>query len=595
MVQNIKFRNAILIAMVTLLVAISIIIFKPVEQEPEPVISQDHYIPPAPQAMSHSPVVFKDVSDEAGIHYVHDSGKQYDSDGNPTRYMPESMGPGVALLDYDLDGNMDVLVSNSNLIAENGEISKKSSPRLLKNLGGLKFKDVTESAGLEFPIYGMGISIADIDADQYPDILLTAWGGAHLFMNKGNGKFERSDLLGIESDESELPLWTTSALIFDADGDLDLDIYLAQYVQWAPSHDVFATLDGVTKSYATPNLYEGSTSLLLIQENGKFIDKTEGSGMAWDDGKSLGAALWDFNDDGKMDIVVANDTQPNFLYLNQGSGKFEDRGLEAGIAYDENGKTRAGMGIDIADIANDGHACIAIGNFSREPVSVFRHDSGVFFKEVSQMSGVAESTYLPLTFGLTFADFNLDGWLDIVMANGHIEPEIQNVEAEISYRQSMIMLGNTGSGNFENWSPTAGEAFDNELVGRGIAAGDLDNDGDLDLVVTENSGPLHILENQSPKQNYLRLKLKGTAPNTNAIGAKIKLFSNNMMQTRYIRTGSSYLSQSEFIQTFGLGEANKIERLDITWPGGKSLTYTVDNINTLVEISEGDDRQVTVR
>lgn len=563
----------------------------------EVIIEQSAYIPPPPIDSMESPVRFTDVTGQSGIDYKHINGADVDEDGNPTRYMPESMGPGIALLDFDRDGDIDIFVANSSQFEE-GANSKLASPKLYQNDGNMNFSDVTQAMGIDVIGYGMGAAVADYDGDSYPDLLLTGWGQLVLLRNNSGTAFKNvSEQVLPVANEMTSQDWSTSALFFDADGDGDLDIYVANYVQWSPETDLYATVDGQSKSYASPNLYHGGSSRLYFQEEGKFVDRTEQAGMLNDEGKSLGSALWDFDEDGLLDIVVANDTQPNFLYHNLGGGKFENRALEAGIAYDANGKTRAGMGIDVADIGNDGHVCIAIGNFSREPVSVFRHEGGGFFREASQQAGVAEDTYMPLTFGLMFADFDLDGWQDLVLANGHIEPGIEKVEAEITYRQPLLLLGNTGSGQFENWSASTGEIFEKPIVGRGLAVGDLDNDGDLDIVVTENNGSLHLLRNDSLRNNnYLRVHLKGNAPNTDAIGAKVHLLSKDgITQQRMIKGGSSYLSQSEFVQTFGLGKNDEVEHLRVVWPDGRSAEYILDELNKTIVIEEQNDSVVALK
>lgn len=561
--------------------------------EQAPIIEQSAYIPPPPKEKAKSPVTFKEVTEQSGIDYRHFNGAGLDETGNPTRFMPETMGPGVALFDFDRDGLLDIFVSNSSTFDGSGN-REKMSPRLYRNVGNMRFQDVTDKSGLSAVNYGMGVAVADYDGDHFPDLLLTGWGSTALFRNLGSGRFENVTQSVLPSADGALPDWSTGAVFFDADGDNDLDIYIANYVQWSPETDLFATIDGQHKSYATPNLYRGSSSRLYLQDKGRFIDATEQAGMLNDEGKSLGASLWDFNGDGLLDIVVANDTQPNFLYYNLGNGRFENRALEAGIAYDANGKTRAGMGIDVADVGNDGHVCIAVGNFSREPVSIFRKEGGDFFREASQQSGVAEPTYMALTFGLSFADFDLNGWQDLILANGHIEPEIENVEAEIKYKQPLLLLGNTGSANFEDWSDTAGDIFKQGIVGRGLAVGDLDQDGDLDVVATENNGPLHILQNETQHTNqYVRLMLRGKAPNTDAIGAKVSLLtSDGVTQQRIVRGGSSYLSHSELVQTFGLGQNEKIEQLRVTWPSGREMEYTINQLNQTVVIKEQNDEVI---
>ncbi len=566
---------------------------------PEPVpeqvvlVEQAAYIPPPTLEPAQSPIGFTDVSEGSGIDYRHFNGASLSPDGTPTRYMPETMGPGVALLDYDRDGDLDIFVTNSSHFSMTETVTRDHFPRLYRNEGDWRFSDATEAAGLDIVSYGMGVAVADYDGDTYPDLLLTAWGEPRLLRNRGDGSFEdvTNTRLPVAEKEDEFPRWSTGAVFFDADGDLDLDIFLADYVRWSPQSDLFATMDGRHKSYATPDIYTGGSSRLYLQDNGRFSDASAQAGLLNDDGKSLGLALWDFNDDGLMDIVVSNDTQPNFLYYNLGEGRFEDRALQAGIAYDANGRTRAGMGIDVADVANDGHVCIAIGNFSGEPVSIFRREGSSFFRESSQQAGVAEPSYLNLTFGLLFADFDLDGWQDLLLANGHIEPEIGNVDTEISYRQNLLLLGNRGDGRFENWSDTAGAVFQRPLVGRGLAVGDIDGDGDLDAVVTENAGPLHLLRNDKPRQgsHYVRVQLQGRAPNTDAIGARLELLTpsgaETLRQQRFVRSGSSYLSQSEMVQTFGVGKTVHPGTLRVTWPDGQRDEFVVREYDTTLTIS----------
>jgi hypothetical protein len=559
------------------------------------IIKQEAYIPPPPMAAVPAPLSFTDITAQTGITFKHHTGA-FLKDGKESRYMPESMGPGVVLFDYDSDGDLDIFVANSSDFPGHTTTKSPTTSHLYRNEGALRFTDVTQAAGLAVASYGMGAAAGDYDGDGHADLLLTTWGGPRLFHNEANGAFKDvTQAAGLVAqgwtDEKgrRAPDWSTGAVFFDADGDGALDLLVINYVEWVPEADIYSTLDGKRKSYSTPELYRGSISRLCLQKDGKFVDVTKDSGVFSNNtlGKSLGIALWDFNQDGRLDIVVANDTQPNFLYENLGGGKFKERGLEAGIAYDENGRTRAGMGIDIADIQNDGAATIAIGNFSKEPVSVFKSVGPGFFREASQQTGVAAPTLPVLTFGLLFADLDLDGWQDLVLANGHIEPHIQDTEAEISYRQPLKLLGNTGKGTFVDWTRSAGRSFQAPLVGRGLAAGDLDGDGDLDLVVTENDGPMHVLRNDAAnKHHYLRVQLKGAASNTQAIGARIEVKSGGLTQLRYVRTGSSYLSQSELTQTFGLGNHPRVDQLTVTWPGGRRQTVKVAGTDRVVVVEE---------
>jgi enediyne biosynthesis protein E4 len=565
---------------------------------PAPPIPQSAYIPPDSVAAVTAPVRFSKVGAASGIDFKHENGAFLLEGGGESRFMPETMGPGVALFDYDGDKDLDVFVPNSMSFDPKRKQQPAPTAKLYRNEGNWRFTDVTRAAGLELRGYGMGAAAADYDGDADQDLLVTAWGGLKLMQNRGDGTFtDVTQQLGLKDagwrDEKGRsgPPWATSAAFFDADEDGTLDLFVAHYVEWSPQIDVFSTIDGERKSYAKPDLYHGSSCRLFVQRKGRFVDATEESGIYKDSGKALAVSLWDFNQDGRLDIAVANDTQPNFLFEAQGKGKFIERALEAGIAYDENGGTRAGMGLDVADTENNTGAAIVVGNFSREPVSVFKMLAPGVFREASQQTGVAAPTYLSLTFGLTFADFDLDGWMDLAIANGHIEPRIQDVEAEVSYRQPVQLLGNDGTGHFVDWGVSAGEALNEPIVGRGLAVGDLDGDGDVDFIIGENNGPLHLYRNDTPLEgrHYLRVTLAGRKPNTNAIGARLELHADGKVQRRLVRTGSSYLSQSELTQTFGLGANGKAERLVVTWPSGATQVVDAPAADAHIVISEHDN------
>jgi hypothetical protein len=518
---------------------------------------------------------FTDVTAQSGIGFRHVNGAFITANGAQSRYMPETMGGGVVIFDYDGDGDQDVLFVNGSYFKPGDR--RKALPALYENLGHWRFVDVTLQAGLVRPFHGMGAVAADYDGDGDADLLFTAVDGLRLYRNEGQGRFadagRRAGLHPVYwTDEKGRtgPEWSTAAVLFDADGDADLDILSAQYVQWSVATDIPTTYDTVHKGYTTPRAYDGQSLRLWLRNGGRFHDATQGSGFEVA-GKALGMALWDFDGDGRLDVVVANDTSANFLFHNLGSGRFEEIGQAAGIAYDNDGNPRAGMGIDVADYLNDGTVGIAIGNFAEEPTSLFRMLKPLQFREDSGINGIAGPTLPLLTFGLVFADIDLDGRQDIVTANGHVEPAIRSVMPTLSHAQPLQWLRNLGNGRFAN-AGLEFEALQTPMVGRGLAVGDLDGDGDLDLIAASNNGAPRILRNDLAKLNYLRVWLRGLPPNTDAIGARIRLHGSRTVQQRIVRTGGSYLSQSEMAQTFGLAPGESVQRLEVRWPDGAVST-----------------------
>jgi ketosteroid isomerase-like protein len=494
--------------------------------------------------------------------------------------MPETMGSGVAFLDYDVDGWPDLLLVNSTTWP-GYERGLRPTSHLYRNLGDGRFEDVTSAAGLDVPLYGMGAVAADYDADGDPDLYLTAVGTNRLLRNDGGRFTDVTSLTGASGNRpggDAPPAWSTGAAWSDVDRDGWLDLFVCNYVQWTPDTDLFTTLDGTNKSYATPHQYEGESCRMYRNETGErsarggsFTDVTDEVGLANPDGKSLGVIVEDFNRDGWPDIAVSNDTYQNFLYLNDGDGTFTDAALPAGVAFDEFGRARAGMGIDVADVTSSGRLSIAIGNFSNEPVSLYTQIGDGVFQDLAGSARLTRSTLLPLTFGLLFADLDLDGYPDLLLGNGHIEPDINAVQRDVTFAQPPQLLQNDGRGQFVDVTGQVGGGFEQPIVARGIATADIDRDGDLDLVFGVNGGPVKLLRNDvsTDAARWLRVRLVGEAPNRNAIGAVVTLYAGETAQRRMIRAGSSYLSQSELNPVlFGLGDRTAADSVIVRWPRG---------------------------
>jgi enediyne biosynthesis protein E4 len=505
-----------------------------------------------------------DVTVSSKIQFRHNSGAY------GGKFLPETLGSGCAFFDYDADGWQDILLINGTDWP--GHKKQPSTLRLYRNNRDGTFTDVTQRSGLDVEVYGMGVAVGDYNNDGFPDILVTCVGQNRLFKNTGRGTFldvtKKSGLGGRQA-------FSTSALWFDYDRDGLLDLFVCNYVKWSPEHDVFCSLDGKHKSYCTPEAYRGETCWLFHNRgNGTFEDVTAAAGIFDSSSKSLGVALLDHDHDGWPDLLVSNDTQPNKLYRNNRNGTFKDIAVETGIAFSSEGKARAGMGVDAGDFENSGRDGIAITNFDNEMIGLYRAATNGSYEDVATQAGVGLPSKSTLGFGCLLADLNLDGALDLIAANGHIDDTVRNIRGNVGYAQPPQIFLNKGNARFQDVSFDVGEDFRQPKVGRGLAYGDFDRDGDLDLLVTTNSGPAYLYRNDQLGGNRsIRFKLQGTQSNRDAIGASVRVDVAGGSQSRMVKSGSSYLSQSELPVTFGLGKADRVDRVVIRWPNGRTEEY----------------------
>jgi enediyne biosynthesis protein E4 len=504
-------------------------------------------------------VQFRDITAQAGIHFTHNNaafGK---------KWLPETMGPGCAFMDYDNDGYPDILLVNGEDWP--GHAKAPSTLKLYHNNHDGTFTDVTRKAGLAVSMFGLGVAVGDYDNDGHDDVFITALGQSRLFHNNGNGTFtDVTKAAGLWGPNE----FSTSAAWVDYDRDGKLDLVVANYVQWSQQTDIYCTLDGTHKSYCTPESYQGTSARLWHNLGaGKFEDATQKAGLSDPTSKSLGVAILDYNADGWPDILLANDTQPNKLYLNKQNGTFEEKAVAAGIAFSEDGVARAGMGVDAGDYDRSGRPSLIITNFANQMLSLYHNEGNGLFVDEAPRSEVGRNTLVTLGFGCFFFDYDNDGWPDIFVADGHIENEIERVQKRVSYAEPPHLFRNLGGGKFQEVTGQIGGAFASPKVARGAAYGDIDNDGALDVLVTTNGGRAWLFHNQGGTNHSLRVKLVGTKSNRDGIGAVVRVGSGNDKQWQMLRSGSSYLSQSELVLTFGLGGLAKADSVEVQWPSGQ--------------------------
>jgi hypothetical protein len=525
---------------------------------------------------SHEPdILLTDITESSGLAFRHFN------DASANRYLPETMGAGAALFDYDNDGRPDLYLVNGAPLTGSREGARHGM--LARNIDGTSFRDVTWSTGLTEPLYGMGATVGDIENDGHLDLFVTALPENRLYRNRGDGTFQDvTAAMGFSGSG-----FSTAAVFLDYDRDGWQDLLVGRYVHWDPQTDTGCSYDGTRRIYCTPEVYPGQSNRLYRNLGGQsFRDVTEAAGIYRPEGKTLGIAVLDANNDGWPDVAISNDTVRNFLFINNGDGTFDEAARDRGVAYGESGSTHGGYGISAGDINGDGLTDLAIGRFSLEMTALYRATPQGYYIDDAFQAGVGIPTLTMLSFGTILLDLDSDGWLDLVHANGHIEPRISRVHSKQTYPQPPQFFRNLGNGEFELVQSSGAASFITPLVGRGLASADLDGDGDLDLVITQNGRRTRVLRNDSAPRSWIRIKLSGVASNRTGFGAVVRAVAGENVWTRSLASGGSYLSASEPILTIGLGETESLDRLEITWPSGKVQTVTRPEMNRLHTIEE---------
>jgi hypothetical protein len=539
-----------------------------------------------PQSALRNPnsgVQFIDVTAQAGIGFRHVHG------GSGTKYLVETMGSGAAFLDYDNDGDQDLY------LVQSGDISKSQvtdyqlpfTNILYRNEGDGTFTDVTEEAGVGDKGYGMGVVVGDIDNDGYSDIFISNFGSNLLYHNNGDGTFTDVTLKAGVGDDR----WGCSAAFLDYDGDSYIDLYVTNYLDFTLGNHKFCGDPAKSiRSYCHPDHYNGVDDILYRNNgDGTFTDVTKESGVFNTEGKGLGVICLDYDNDGDIDIYVANDSVRNFLYRNNGDGTFTDVTLLIGAGYNEDGKTEAGMGTDFADFDNDGYFDIFVTNLDYETNTLYHNDGGTYFTDLTFIKGLGEASINYVGWGTNFFDYDNDGDSDLFIVNGHVIDNINLLNPSLKAAQRDFLFQNQGDGEFLETATLMGEHFSVEKIGRGTAFGDYDNDGDVDLFITNSNDTPNFLQNDGGNQNnWLMVKTVGQKSNRNGIGARITVVSGDLTQMDEVKSGSSYLCQNDLRVHFGLGKRKVVDRLQIRWPSGLVETYKDVETNQFLIITEGE-------
>lgn len=525
---------------------------------------------------------FKNVTEDSGLVFTLTSGL------SSKRFILESMSGGIGLIDFDHDGWLDIyLVNGSTLEAErNGD--NIAVNRLFRNGRGGTFTDVTRRAGVGDHRWGMGVCVADVNNDGWDDLYISNYGPNVLFLNNGDGTFRD---FSRESGADD-PSWSSAAAFADFDRDGDVDLYVANYLSFDVNHP---PKDGPLCRYRGVKVQCGPRGLTAQGDrffenlgDARFLDKTVEVGVGQSPASyGLGVVWGDYDADGDPDIYVANDSMPNYLFQNQGDGSFIEVGLLVGVAVNDSGREQAGMGVDFADYDNDRDLDVIVTNFSDDTNTLYENGGGSFFGDRTYAAGLGQATWQSLGWGVSFVDLDLDGWKDLVLANGHVYPEVDVHQLGTSYRQRNLIFGNLGNGRFEDATEKAGSGLGEVRNSRGLAVGDVNNDGHMDLLISNlNESPSMLLNDSSSKGNWLLLKLEGTCSNRSAIGARVSVRTGQLSQIREVQSGGSYQSQNDLRLHFGLGSHSVVDQILIRWPGGKEQELTKVPVNRILEIQE---------
>jgi len=541
------------------------------------------YLPaPRAQAPRTAPAAgapfFEDVTKAVGIAASHTNG------ASAEKYLAETMGSGAAFLDFDGDGWLDVFLVDGGSIAD-PQVAARARHRLYRNVGGASFVDVTAASGIRTGDYGMGACAGDFDNDGRVDLYVTSYGANALYRNAGNGVFAdvtRSAGVGV-------PLWSTSCAFLDADRDGDLDLFVANYLDAPKANNKFCgDPQRRIRVYCHPLNYKGVASVFYRNDGrGTFVDASVAAGIAPHAGNGLGVAVGDYDDDGWPDVFVANDAVPNFLFHNEGGGRFTEVGLAAGVAVARDGKARAGMGTEFADYNGDGRLDLVVTNHEFETHSLFRNDGKGLFTDATVESGVGPATLPHVGFGVVFLDFDNDGQQDLSIVNGHVIDNTAVFRPGSTHAQRKLLFRNASGRRLQEVGRGAGPGFASDGVGRTLVSGDVDNDGDLDLLVTNNGAAPQLLRNGNSQGNALVVRLVGARSNRDGIGARVTVTAGGRTQVREVKSGSSYLGQNDIRTHFGLGDAARVDQVQVRWPAGTTETIEAPLVNTTLTITEG--------